>query len=143
MIGGLRWWSNGLLWSLRPNLPQGRLLVVLRDPRDMLLGWIAYGAPAPFAVYSVAEVSEWLARSMAQVATLHEQDLYPHLLMRMDDGCDDPRVVADMLQELLHAQIPPADLKGPQRLPAGQLRDNRDVMRAAFDQLPPGAVSQG
>lgn len=143
VIDWLLWWDNALLWSLRPHLPQGRLLVVLRDPRDMLLDWIAYGAPAPFAVNNVAEVAEWLARSMAQVATLHEQDLYPHLLMRMDDVGDDPRVVAGMLQELFNTSIPPAERIGPPRFPAGHWRHYSDVMSAAFDLLTPVAVRLG
>ena len=143
VIDWLLWWDNALLWSLRPHLPQGRLLVVLRDPRDMLLDWIAYGAPAPFAVNNVAEVAEWLARSMAQVATLHEQDLYPHMLMRMDDVGDDPRVVAGMLQELFNTSIPPAERIGPPRFPAGHWRRYTDVMSAAFDLLTPVAVRLG
>lgn len=41
VIDWLLWWDNSLLSALRPHLPEGRLTIVLRDPRDMLLDWIA------------------------------------------------------------------------------------------------------
>ena len=39
-------------------------------------------------------------RSLAQVATLHEQDLYPHALVRIDDIGNDPAVMAAHLGHL-------------------------------------------
>ncbi|MDC6625752.1 hypothetical protein OEZ82_27395, partial [Leclercia adecarboxylata] len=65
------------LWALRPQLPEARLVIVLRDPRDMLLEWIAFSAPAPPAGTSVHEAAEWLARALAPVAPLPEQSPSP------------------------------------------------------------------
>ncbi len=143
LIDWLLWWDNALLWALRPQLPEGRLLLVLRDPRDMLLHWLANGAPAPLAVTSVNEAAEWLARSLTQVATLHEQDLYPHALVRIDDIGSDPAVMAEHLGRLLGTRLPPAPTLGPPRMPSGEWRHYRELMAPAFALLTPVAVRLG
>ncbi|MGH8088648.1 MAG: tetratricopeptide repeat protein, partial [Stenotrophomonas sp.] len=143
MIDWLLWWDNALLWSLRPQLPEGRLLLVLRDPRDMLLEWLAHGSPAPFAVNSVSEAAEWLTRALSQIALLHEQDLYPHALVRIDEIGTNAAAMADHLGRLFGVQLAPAPSLGPVRLPAGHWRQYRDVLSAAFAQLTPVAVRLG
>ncbi|MDN8646345.1 tetratricopeptide repeat protein [Stenotrophomonas indicatrix] len=143
VIDWLLWWDNALLWALRPQLPQGRLLLVLRDPRDMLLDWIAYGAAAPLAMTSMAEASQWLVRSLTQIAALHEEDLYPHVLLRIDDIGNDAHAMADLLGRVFGRPMPPAAQLGAPRLPAGHWRRYRDVMGAAFAQLTPVAVRLG
>ncbi|MDW7600909.1 adenylate cyclase, partial [Stenotrophomonas maltophilia] len=143
IIDWLLWWDNALLWALRPQLPQGRLLVVLRDPRDMLLDWVAYGAAAPLAMTSLAEASEWLARALAQVAALHEDDLYPQVLLRIDQIGNDPQAMADLLGRLFERPMPPAAQLGAPRFPPGHWRNYRDVMSAAFAKLTPIAVRLG
>ncbi|GAB3043889.1 tetratricopeptide repeat protein [Stenotrophomonas tumulicola] len=143
VIDWLLWWDNALLWALRPQLPHGRLLAVLRDPRDMLLDWIAYADPAPFAVNSVAEASEWLVRALSQLATLHEQDLYPHMFLRIDSVGNNPQAMADLLQETFGVRMPPAQRIGTPRFPPGHWRHYREVMASAFEQLTPVAVRLG
>ena len=143
VIDWLLWWDNALLWALRPQLPQGRLVVVLRDPRDMLLDWVAYGAPAPLALTSLAEASEWLSRALTQVVALHEEDLYPHVLLRIDHIGNDPQAMAELLGRLFERQMPVAAQLGAPRLPAGHWRHYRDALSAAFAQLTPIAVRLG
>ncbi len=143
VIDWLLWWDNALLWALRPQLPEGRLLVVLRDPRDMLLQWLATGAPAPLAFNSVSEAAEWLARALAQIATLHEQDLYPHALVRIDGIGNDPARMAEQLGGLFGVQMPPAQTLGPARMPAGHWRTYQPQLSEAFALLTPVAVRLG
>ncbi|MDI9247406.1 tetratricopeptide repeat protein [Stenotrophomonas sp. RS-48] len=143
IIDWLLWWDNALLWALRPQLPQGRLLIVLRDPRDMLLDWVAYGAAAPLAMTSLAEAGEWLARALAQVATLNEEDLYPHVLLRIDHIGNDAQAMAELLGRLFERPMPVAAQLGVPRFPPGHWRHYRDVMSAAFAQLTPIAVRLG
>ena len=143
VIDWLLWWDNALLWALRPQLPEGRLIVALRDPRDMLLEWIAFGAPAPFAVNSVHEAAEWLARSLAQIATLHEQDLYPNALVRIDDIGHDAQAMAQYLGNLFGMRFPPAATLGPARMAPGHWRAYRDEMGPAFALLTSVAVRLG
>ena len=71
-------WDNAMLRALRPHLPEAVLMAVIRDPRDMLLDWLAFGASAPFALESPVVAARWLAQSLEQVADLQEQDLFPH-----------------------------------------------------------------
>src|SRR5690606_34585129 len=47
LIDLLLWWDNSMLHVLRPHVPEGVLLVALRDPRDMLLDWLAWGRRLP------------------------------------------------------------------------------------------------
>ncbi|WP_312683584.1 tetratricopeptide repeat protein [Stenotrophomonas chelatiphaga] len=143
VIDWLLFWDNALLWALRPALPQGRLLVVLRDPRDMLLDWIAYGSGAQLAITSLQEAAEWLARALTQVAVLNEQDLYPNVLVRVDAAGNDPQAMALLLSEVMGVQLPVAPNIGPPRLPSGHWRNYREVMGAAIDLLTPVAVRLG
>src|SRR3546814_5886074 len=42
VIDWLLWWDNALLPMLRTQLSHVRVLIAVRDPRDMLLDWIAF-----------------------------------------------------------------------------------------------------
>jgi len=54
--------------------------VAVRDPRDALIDWLAFGSPAPLALDDLETGAAWLAGLFAQIADLHEQDLYPSRL---------------------------------------------------------------
>lgn len=142
VIDWLLWWDNALLWSLRPHLPQGRLLVVLRDPRDMLLDWVAFGGSLPLGLAGIPEASGWLQRSLEQVANLHDRNLYPSVLLRIDGVEDDPQGLSALLERAFGARFPVVNPMPP-RLPAGHWRKYRDVLGAAFNNLTPVAVRLG
>ncbi len=141
----LLWWDNALLLALRPHLPEAVVMVALRDPRDMLLDWLAFGAPMPLAVRSPNEAARWLAQVLAQIAELHERDLFPHRLVRMDDIADDPVAVAYALGQALDIQVPPAPdgAFGPRHFPAGHWRSYRTALADAFALLEPVAQRLG
>lgn len=144
VIDWLPYWDNLLLLALRPHLPGTQLLVVLRDPRDMLLDWLAFGAPLPLALTSATEAARWLSSVLVQVADLHEGNLHPHRLVRVDDSLDDGAALAQQLGEALPANLPvPPREVGPARFPAGHWRDYRDVLGDAFALLAPVAVRLG
>lgn len=137
VIDWLLWWDNALLLALRQALPEGRLVLALRDPRDMLLDWLAHGAPAPLALESPLKAAGWLAIVLNQLATLHEQDLYPHHLLRLDGIEADPQALAGALQQAFGVPFPPASSLAPARLPAGHWRRYRDVLSESFALLAP------
>lgn len=139
-VDWLPWWDNVLLLALRPHLPEGRLLLALRDPRDMLLGWIAGGAP--FALEAPGAAAAWLAVRLEQVAQLHEQDLYPHVLLRLDEVLADPPQLAARLGQALGFPLPPAP-RDPRGLPAGRWRAYTGLLADAFARLQPVAVRLG
>lgn len=141
----LVWWDNALLLALRPHLPEARLMVALRDPRDMLLDWLAFGSPAPFALESPVIAARWLAAMVEQVAQLHEQDLFPHRLVKLDDVVDDTvalaQSIADAMQITLTAA--PAEAFQPKHFPAGHWRAYAGPLADAFALLTPVAVRLG
>jgi predicted Zn-dependent protease len=139
VVDWLLWWDNALLLALRPQLPDAMLLVALRDPRDMLLDWLAFGSPAPFAMESPQAGATWLAGVLNQVAALHEQDLYPHRIVRMDERMDDAKALA----EALGLPVAPGGALGPARLPPGRWRAYADVLAQPFATLAPVARRLG
>ncbi|WP_223674354.1 tetratricopeptide repeat protein [Novilysobacter selenitireducens] len=141
----LLWWDNSLLPVLRAHLPEAELMIALRDPRDMLLDWLAWGSPAPFAMPSPKAAAEWLATSMGQVADLHEQDLVRHHLVRMDGITEDPAAIARAMGEALQTQVPDAGVGalGPARFPAGHWRAYAEPLAEAFALLTPVAQRLG
>ena len=143
VIDWLLWWDNALLWALRPQLPEGRLLAVVRDPRDMLIEWLSLGAPAPFALSSVKDAAQWLARALDQLATLHEQELYPHLIVRIDDVVNNPPGMAELMSHAFSVRIEPVRSLGATTVEAGHWRRYTDALSSAFALLTPVAVRLG
>jgi hypothetical protein len=143
IIDWLVWWDNALLLALRPFLPEATLLIALRDPRDMLLDWLAFGAPAPFALASPQSAAGWLAMVLDQVATLHEQDLFPHRLLRLDDSINDPGAVAAGLNIALEIDMPAPASFGQAHFPSGHWRDYADALAVPFAMLTPVAKRLG
>lgn len=145
IVDWLLWWDNALLLALRPHLPEAVLVVAMRDPRDMLIEWLAFGSPAPFALESPVIGARWLAQVLAQVADLHELDLFPHRLVRLDDVADDPAALAQTIAEALAIPIaaPPAGAFGPPRFAPGHWRAFAQPLAAAFALLTPVAQRLG
>lgn len=145
LIDWLQWWDNALLAVLREQLPHATLLVVLRDPRDMLLEWLAFGAPLPLRIVSPKAAAAWLAIELNQIALLHEHDLFPHHLLRLDDIADDPAAVARALGDALKVQLPepPPGAFGPPHFAPGHWRAYAEPLAEAFAMLTPVARRLG
>lgn len=144
LIDWLPYWDNALLLALRPHLPGARLLVVLRDPRDMLLDWLAFGAPLPLFLASPVDAARWMSSVLAQVADLHEANLYPHRLLQVDATLDDAQAMARQLAEALPANLPmPQGELWPPRFAPGHWREYREALGDAFALLAPVAQRLG
>ncbi|KGM54016.1 hypothetical protein N799_07310 [Lysobacter arseniciresistens ZS79] len=141
----LLWWDNAALLALRPHLPQASLLVAVRDPRDMLLDWLAFGSPAPFALASPEAGAHWLAKVLDQVADLHEGNLVPHRLLRMDDIANDPAGITQALADNLGISLRgvPVSRFGGSRFAAGHWRAFAEPLKDAFAVLEPVARRLG
>ena len=141
LVDLLLWWDNAYAAALRPHLPEAMLLIALRDPRDMLIDWMAWGSPAPFAFESPVIAATWLAAQLEQVADLFEYDYVPHRLVRMDEIADDPVAVAQAMADALGAPVPPASVQafGPRRFEPGHWRAFAGPLREAFALLTPVA----
>lgn len=145
IIDWLPWWDNCYAAAMREALPEALLLVVLRDPRDMLVDWLAFGAITPLAVPSPQVAADWLASALGQLATVHEDDVVRHALVRIDDSADDPQAMAAVLGDALGIQLPPppAGLFGARRFAAGSWRSYADLLAGPFATLAPVARRLG
>lgn len=143
LIDWLLWWDNALLHALRPNLPEGLLLIAVRDPRDTFLDWLAFGSPVPLALDDLQASAEWLEKSFIQIADLHAQDLYPHRLIRMDAIKDDAAAVSAAIGEALGMQLPAPPSSGAKRFPEGHWRHYAEALAGPFAALTPVAVRLG
>jgi tetratricopeptide (TPR) repeat protein len=139
----LPWWDNALLIALRPHLREAMLIFAVRDPRDMLLEWLAFGSAAPFAFPSLETAAQWLAHSLDQVAELVESQWFPNRLVHTDAIGNDPRIAAALVGEVLQASVPPPPSIGPPHFPAGHWRHYAKPLEAAFALLAPATKRLG
>jgi hypothetical protein len=144
VIDWLVWWDNSFLKAFRSHLADGVLLVVLRDPRDMLLHWLAFGAHTQMALPSANEGALWLSEMLGQIALIVEDQLYPNLLLRLDGIENDPAALTAALGKVLRAP----DLKapasvGPTYLASGHWREYKDALAEPFARLAQVAVRLG
>ncbi len=133
----LPWWDNSLLRVLRPHLSEAVLVIALRDPRDMLLDWLAYGAAAAFAPRSAQAAADWLAISLGQVVTLDEEQLFPHRILRTDAIGHDPAAATAQINQLFSTHLAAPPHLGPPRLPAGHWRQYARALAAPLATLAP------
>ena len=145
VIDWLPWWDHAYVGPMRAALPEALVLVALRDPRDMLVEWLAFGSPTPFALESPQAAAEWLAPALEQLATLHEQALLPHRLLRLDDTASDAAALTAQLGEALGIILPepPASALGAPAFSAGTWRDYAGLLAAPFAALAPVARRLG
>ncbi len=144
-VDWLLWWDNSLLRVLRERFPHASLLLALRDPRDMLLDWLAFGAPAPLRIQSPKTAAGWLSIELNQLAQLHEDDLFPHHLVKLDDIATDAPALVAATSEALRTPLPevPAAAFGPARFPPGHWRRYAEALAEPFAMLRPVARRLG
>ncbi len=153
VIDWLRIWDARLGMTLRQNLPGARLIVALRDPRDLLLNWLAFGSPArlPFASPTAAAVH--LQKALEQLAfTIEHDDLQ---VLRIDPISlqNDPLQVTEDIARFIGLSVTPSPLPAQQRELAsgnhptlftdGHWRDYREVLAGPFAVLAPIAERLG
>lgn len=146
VIDWIPFWDNAWLLALRPQLPRARLLFALRDPRDMLLDWLAFGTPMAMRVTDADSAAQWLAAHLSQIADIIEQDLFPHTVVRTDAPGEDLERLASRFAEALGVPAfptPPRELLGPDRIPAGRWLAYREALAGPFAALTPVAVRLG
>lgn len=144
VIDWLPWWDNALLHALCPQLPQGVLLLVQRDPRQMLLDWLSAGTAVGFELEDPGTAARWLAVQLQQQADLIEGNLYPHIRFDPDVAdINDVRAQCAALGQAIGAELlPPAPFRTA-RLPAGRWRAYASALGEAFAVLQPVAMRLG
>lgn len=146
-------WDARAVPLLQRASPGTRLIAVLRDPRDLLLNWLAFAAPAGPAFVDPVANATWLANQLEHLLFSRDDLQLPALLVDMDRFDADP--VATMQEIAAFADLPTAPdtqpalqrLSGPgglpTLLPAGRWRAYRGELDAAFAVLAPLAERLG
>ena len=148
VIDWLPFWDNALLKMLRPLQPEAIVMIALRDPRDMLLEWMAFGSVMPYGIASPSDAARWMARQLQHAIALHQGTpaLQPHKLVRTDHVMADVEAfAADVggglgLEEI---RIPPASALGTQRFPFGHWRQYSRALAEPFALLSDVAQTLG
>jgi hypothetical protein len=113
-----------LLPVLRLALPGTRLLAVLRDPRDLLLNWLAFGAPAGPTFNDANASAHWLASQLEHLLFARDVSQMPIHIIDMDRFDADPASALKAIAEFAGLPTVPsaepalARRTGPGRLPA-------------------------
>ncbi|MES2672474.1 MAG: tetratricopeptide repeat protein [Pseudomonadota bacterium] len=135
IIDWLPYWDNALLKMLRPLQPEAIVMIPLRDPRDMLLEWIAFGSPMPFGIATPTDAALWIARQLQHVVALHQNNLQPHKLVRTDHALADVEAFAAEIGGglgLEEIRVPPVSALGTQRFPFGHWREYSKALAEPF-----------
>lgn len=143
VIDWLPWWDNTFLHALRPHMPNGILLVVVRDPRDMLLEWLAFGSPARIGMTSPLHAAQWMAAQIEQILTISRDALYPHALIRIDGMENDPIALTETLKTTTGLQPPIPQQGMPVFFKSGHWRNYAEALAEPFAILTPVAVALG
>jgi tetratricopeptide (TPR) repeat protein len=139
----LPWWDNALLRVLRGALPGAKLLLVLADPRDMLLDWLQRGTYVRYGIESHTAIAAWLAGVLQQLAGLMEGGFVAHGIVRIDAVADDAQALAAAVGDAFGQQMEPAEIVGPGRYPPGHWRHYAQALAGPFALLTPVAMRLG
>ncbi|WP_162455091.1 tetratricopeptide repeat protein [Pseudoxanthomonas kalamensis] len=144
IIEWLLWWDNALLHALRPHLPGSRLLVVMRDPRDMLLEWLAFGTPSAIGMLSPLQAAQWMRAVLWKIMEMNRDQLLGHALLKLDGIEDDRQAIIEAIREATGLEVPQrADVTAAKFFPAGHWRRYAQALEEPFAVLAPVAAAFG
>lgn len=136
-------WDARFLPLLRQAFPGARIIVVERDPRDLLLNWIAYGWMAGFPVHDPVAAARWLRSAQLHLARCENVEGLQVLRVNADEVLLDPAgqgqaLAAALGLETLVAGAPQRGLGGLTiGLPPGRWEAYAEVLEQAFAELQP------
>jgi Flp pilus assembly protein TadD len=146
VIDWLPFWDNALLKMLRPLQPGAIVMIALRDPRDMLLEWLAFGSTMPYGITSSTDAALWMARQLQHVLALRKENLQPHKIVATDHALTNVEAFAAEVGGglgLEEIQVPPATALGSQRFAFGHWRQYAKPLAEPFALLSQVAQSLG
>lgn len=147
VIEWLQRWDARFLPAIARGLPGTRFVVAMRDPRDSLLNWLAFGAPQRWPVRDLDQAAEWLALALAHLWEIGKSGRFSLAVVAMEELEAQPDQVLPNLCQFLELSQPPdptpylaslsATAGWPTALPAGSWRRYRDVLDGPFEALRP------
>jgi tetratricopeptide (TPR) repeat protein len=136
--------------GLLSALPDARLVVLLSDPRDLLLSWLALGSAQGYAIDSPELLSRWL-REACKMLIEHLQTAPERTaLLRLEDLQSDPVSALAAAAAFFGIEAPLGNYApphgsdpNPARFAAGTWRNYTGVLGEVFASLSPLAVELG
>lgn len=145
VIDWIPFWDARLLAPLHAQLPGARMVAMLRDPRDALLHWLAFGAPGYFRADELDAAAVALAAAYEHLAWTQSQQALPLHLLRYESLIAAPVEPAKALAEFIGLKVAldvsvverlARDVAGhPWAFAAGRWRDYAQVLEPAFARL--------
>lgn len=132
-------------------LPDARLLVLIADPRELLLNWIAFGSLQNYAVQSPQLMAQWLAQTLSVLqGRLQAAPERTHVL-RLEELAADPTAALSAAAGFLGLEGEPGDYQQARgqaseviELPSGRWRSySGTALGEAFEILAPAAEALG
>ena len=140
-----RFYAQYLLVARR-LMPGTKVILVDRDARDCLLGWLAFGWLPYAGLNDFDSCVEWLDRAMAHLRLVDEQGGLPHLVVNAEQVLADPAGAGAELARFVGVEsLQPGKLtalvdQGPGGLPTrfadGHWQEYAEVLAEAFAKLP-------
>jgi predicted Zn-dependent protease len=133
-------------------LPDARLLVLLADPRELLLNWIAFGSLQGYAVQNPTLMAGWLAESLSMLVERLAAAPDRTRLLRVEALRADPQQALREAAEFLGLQGEPGDYAAARGVGQGEIFELAPerwrmyapgVMAEAFERLAPIAEALG
>lgn len=137
-------WDARFLPMIRQVFPGATVVVVDRDPRDLLLNWLAYGWMPGFAFHDPVASARWLNGAVAHMAQVEAAQGLRVVRVDADALLNDPVAAGGTLAAALDREAlePGALQRGlgglPIGLAPGRWQAYTEVLAAAFAELAPG-----
>lgn len=136
-------WDARFLPLIRQAFPGATIIIVDRDPRDLLLNWLAYGWMPGFALHEPQAAAGWLNRAEMHLAACTRADGIRVVRIDADAVLTDPVGQGGALATVL--QVAQLDPGAPQRglggltigLAPGRWQAYTEVLAAPFAELAP------
>lgn len=145
VIDCIPFWDARLLPPLHAQLPGTRLVAMLRDPRDALLDWLAFGASGFYSAADVDAAALALAAAYEHLAWTQEQGALPLHLIRYEGLTAAPvehaRALADFVGLTQTLDVTGIDRLArdvgghPRAFAPGRWRDYAQTLEPAFERL--------
>jgi len=146
LVDWLPQWDAPLLHWIQGAMPGTRLIVVERDPRDMLLNWLAFGWAQGFPCPDPAVAALWLKRARRHLQVGATFDPSRRLVVDADRILDDAAAADELarflgIETVSRGSAPEAAARSPGGLPMrfapGHWQRYGDALAAPFRQLAP------